>query len=86
MARLSMQGLRRKFERKMRASAANSALTAIAAPTGTATRTTFATYTAPTVSVTYLATDIQNAANHVQILSERLKALIDDLHTRGIIV
>lgn len=85
MTILAMQGRRRKFERKLIHSAAGAGLTAIAAPTGTATRTTFATYTAPTVSVTYLATDIQNAANHVQILSERLKALIDDLHTRGII-
>lgn len=85
MARLAMQGPRKKFERKLRHSASGASLTGFGAPTGTATRTTFATYTAPTVSVTYLATDIQNAANHVQILSERLKALIDDLQTRGVI-
>lgn len=58
---------------------AKSTFTTWASPTGTAARTTFATYTAPTVSASYSQAEVQAIADHVQILSQRLKALIDDL-------
>lgn len=51
-----------------------------AVATGTAERTTFATYTAPDISAAYTEAEVQAIADHVQILSRRLKALIDDLH------
>lgn len=60
---------------------AKSTFTAWSAATGTAERSTFATYTAPTVSATYDQAEVQALANHVQTLSRRLKALIDDLKT-----
>lgn len=47
---------------------------------GTAARTTFATYAAPDISVVPTEAEVQAVADHVQILSQRLKALIDDLH------
>lgn len=47
--------------------------------TGTAERTTFATYTAPTISSSPTQAEVQAIADHVQILSRRMKALIDDL-------
>lgn len=49
------------------------------AATGTAARTTFATYTAPTISVLYTQAEVQALADHVQILSQRLKAVVDDI-------
>jgi len=54
-----------------------------AAATGTADRTTYATYTAPTISGPPTQAEVQAIANHVQVLSERLKALIDDLQANG---
>lgn len=60
---------------------ARSTFTAWAAATGTAERTTFATYTAPTASAAYDQTEMQGVMDHVQILSRRLMALIDDLKT-----
>lgn len=58
---------------------AKSTFTTWAAATGTAERTTFATYTAPTISAAPTQAEVQALADHVQILSRRLKALIDDL-------
>lgn len=52
-----------------------------AAATGTAERTTFATYDAPTASATYDQAEMQAVMDAVQDLSRRLKALIDDLKT-----
>lgn len=55
------------------------------APTGTAVRSTFATYAAPDISTTPTEAEVQALADHVQVLSQRLKALIDDLTTHGLI-
>jgi hypothetical protein len=49
--------------------------------TGTAARTAFATYTAPTISNPPTQAEVQAIANHVQILSQHMKAVIDDLKT-----
>lgn len=49
------------------------------APTGTAARTTFATYAGQTISNPPTQAEVQAIDNHVKILSQRLKALIDDL-------
>lgn len=54
-------------------------------PTGTAARTTFATYTSPDISASYTEAEVQALADHVEILSQRLKALLDDLATHGVI-
>jgi hypothetical protein len=51
------------------------------AATGTKSRATFATYTAPTVSAAYVRAELQAAVDHIQILSQRLAALIDDAKT-----
>ena len=56
-----------------------------ALPTGTAERTTFATYTAPTISALPTQAEVQALANEVQSLSRHLKALIDDLGAGGTI-
>ena len=55
------------------------------AATGTAARTTFTTYTAPTISATPTQAQVQALADHAQVLSQRLKALVDDLKARGAI-
>jgi hypothetical protein len=55
------------------------------APTGTATRSTFATYAGQDVSALYTEAEVQAIDDHVKVLSERLKALIDDLTTHGLI-
>ena len=55
-------------------------ITGWATATGTATRTTYATYAGQTVSNPPTQTEVQNIDDHVKILSQRLKALIDDLH------
>jgi len=55
------------------------------AATGTATRTTYATYAGQTVSVGYTQAEVQAIDNHVKVLSERLKAVIDDLIAHGLI-
>jgi hypothetical protein len=49
--------------------------------TGTAARTTFATYSAPVISAGYVQAEVQAIADHVQTLSRRMKAIIDDLHS-----
>lgn len=54
------------------------------APTGTAERTAFATYTAPAISNPPTQAQVQALADHVQILSRRLKAIIDDNRSVGL--
>ena len=58
-----------------------STFTSWSSPTGTAERGTFATYAAPAISATYSQAEVQALADHVQILSRRVKALVDDLKT-----
>lgn len=53
------------------------------APTGTASRATFATYAAPDISAAYVEAEVQAIADHVQVLSQRLKAIVDDLKANG---
>jgi len=60
-------------------------VTSWGAPTGTATRTTFATYAGQDVGVIYVEAEVQAIDDHVKVLSQRLKALIDDLTTHGLI-
>jgi hypothetical protein len=55
------------------------------APSGTATRTTFATFAGQTISNPPTQAQVQAIDNHVKILSERVKALIDDLTTHGLL-
>lgn len=57
--------------------------TAWAIPTGTPERSTFATYSAPTISAAYTQSEVQAIADHVQVLSRRVMALITDLTTAG---
>jgi hypothetical protein len=64
---------------------ATSRRTGWGAPTGTATRTTFATYAGQNVSSSFVEAEVQAIDDHVKILSERLKGLIDDLTTHGLI-
>jgi len=52
-----------------------------ASPSGTAERTTYTTYTAPTITNPPTQAEVQAIADHVQILSRRMKALLDDLRT-----
>lgn len=52
-----------------------------ASATGTASRAGFATYAAPTISNPPTQAQVQAIAAHVQILSQHLKAAIDDLKT-----
>lgn len=54
-------------------------LTGFTAATGTADRSTFATYAAPTISASPTQAEVQAIADHVQILSRHIKAMIDDL-------
>lgn len=49
------------------------------AATGTASRATFATYTAPVISNPPTQAEVQAIADAVQVLSQRTKAVIDDL-------
>jgi len=53
------------------------------APTGTLSRATFASYTAPTVSVIYTQAEVQAIANALQAVSRTLAALITDLRANG---
>ncbi len=48
--------------------------------TGTANRGTFATFTPQTISNPPTQAQVQTISDHVVILSQRMKALIDDLH------
>lgn len=54
-------------------------------PTGTAERSAFATYTAPTISNPPTQAEVQAVANAVQVISRHMKALIDDLKAAGAI-
>lgn len=47
------------------------------APTGTSSKSGFSTYTAPVISASPTQAEVQAIANHVQTLSQHLKALID---------
>ncbi len=53
------------------------------APTGTASRATFASYAGQTISVLYTQAEVQAIDDHVKVLSQRLKALVDDLQANG---
>lgn len=52
-----------------------------ASATGTAARSAFATYAAPTISNPPTQAQVQAIAAHLQILSQHVKALIDDAKT-----
>lgn len=54
-----------------------------AAATGTAARTTFATYAGQTVSNPPTQAEMQAIDDHVKLLSQRMKALVDDLKGNG---
>jgi hypothetical protein len=54
-------------------------LSTFTAATGTADRSTFATYAAPTISASPTQAEVQAIANHLQVISRHLKAIIDDL-------
>ena len=49
------------------------------AATGTGSKSTFATYSAPTISNPPTQAEVQALANAVQVLSQRMKAVIDGL-------
>lgn len=53
------------------------------APTGTASRATFATYAGQTVSNPPTQAQVQAIDDHVKLLSERVKAIVDDLKANG---
>lgn len=50
-------------------------------PTGTLTRTTYVTYTSPSISSTPTQAEVQAISDHLQIISERQAAIISDLKT-----
>ncbi len=54
-----------------------------ASPTGTADKTTFATYTSPDISASYTEAEVQALADHMQILSRHVKAIMDAGITHG---
>lgn len=56
-----------------------------AAPTGTASKLTFATYTAPTISASPTQAEVQAIANALQVNSQHQKALIDALLASALI-
>jgi hypothetical protein len=64
---------------------ASTAISSVAAWTGTATRTTKAAYTAPDISAAYVEAEVQGIATATADVSQAFKALTDDLRTRGII-
>lgn len=53
------------------------------AATGTASRATFATFAGQTISASPTQAEVQAIDDHVKILSQRMKALIDDLKANG---
>lgn len=53
------------------------------AATGTASRATFATYSGQVISAIPTQAEVQAIDDHVKLLSERMKALIDDLQGNG---
>lgn len=54
-----------------------------AAASGTASRATFATYAAPVITNPPTQAEVQAIADGLQIASQRLKAIIDDLQANG---
>lgn len=50
-----------------------------ASPTGTASKSAFATYTAPTAGGSYSQSQMQAVMDHLQVLSQHVKAVIDGL-------
>lgn len=54
-----------------------------AAATGTASRATFATFAGQTITNPPTQAEVEAIDDHVVILSQRLKALIDDLKANG---
>lgn len=60
-------------------------ITGWGAPTGTTSKSTFATYTAPTISASYTRAEVQAIADHVQVVSRALGQLILDARSHGII-
>ncbi len=60
-----------------------SSLSGWAAQTGTASRATYATYTAPDISASPTEAEVQAIADALQRVDRRLKALTDDLIQRG---
>lgn len=55
------------------------------APTGTASKSGFSTYAAPTISNPPTQAEVQAIASHLQALSQHLKALIDGLMSADVI-
>lgn len=51
--------------------------------TGTASRATFATFAGQVIGAAYTQAQVQAIDDHVVILSQRMKALIDDLKANG---
>lgn len=54
-----------------------------AAATGTASRATYATFAGQTISVVPTTAEVQAIDDHVVALSQRVKALVDDLKGNG---
>jgi hypothetical protein len=54
------------------------------AATGTASKATFATYTSPVIGGAYSQAQVQAMADHIQILSQHIKALEDGLITAAV--
>jgi Tfp pilus assembly PilM family ATPase len=54
-------------------------------PTGTLTRTTFATYAGQTISAVPTQAEVQAIDDHVKVISERLAALISDLRAADVL-
>lgn len=55
-----------------------------AAASGTSSKATYATYTAPAISNPPTQAEVQALANHVQVLSQHLKAVVDGLMTASV--
>lgn len=55
------------------------------AATGTAARTAYAAYTAPTISNPPTQAEVQGVADAVQAMSRRMVALISDLRANGVL-
>lgn len=55
-------------------------ITGWAVPTGTLQRSTYASYTAPTISAAYTQSEVQAMANALQAVSRVLAAIVTDLH------
>lgn len=51
--------------------------------TGTASRATFATFAGQTISAAPTQAEVQAIDDHLKVLSQRMKALVDDLKANG---